>query len=277
MFFSRVLPLPGLAFAAVLLLMQPNAQAQNMAIVNGKPVPKARFDAVMANLKQQAARNGRPLPAGIEQRIKAHLIQQAIAVQQAENLKLHLTPAYAQKMDELRTSVLVEMLFEQYQKDHPITDAQIKAAYDSYIANLPPPSRNTYEYHARHILVKTEDEAKELQARLADKTASFEALATRYSIDPGSAKKGGDLGWARTQTYAQPFARALRRLKKGQISTTPVKTQFGYHIIKLEDTRPPQPPAFEMVKEQIKQPMLRQQRQDFDRYLQELQSTARIQ
>ena len=95
--------------------------------------------------------------------------------------------------------------------------------------------------------MKTEDEAKELQVRLADKTASFEALATRYSIDPGSAKKGGDLGWVRTQTYTQPFARALRRLKKGQISTTPVKTQFGYHIIKLEDTRPPQPPAFEMV------------------------------
>lgn len=252
------------------------AFAQNVAIVNGKPIPKARLDAALAQFQADAARSQQPLPPDLEAQIRTHLIKEAVIVQQAESRKLHLTPEYADKMASARGAILGNMLFEQYKKDHPISDAAAKAEYDRVLASLPDAAKGGLEYKARHILVKTADEARKLQAELAA-GKSFEALARKHSLDPGSGKQGGELGWSQAEAYVPPFANALKKLKKGQTTSAPVKTQFGYHIIRLEDSRKPQPPAFEMVKEQIKQQMQSGQAAEFEKYLSELEKKARIQ
>ncbi|MDO4769584.1 MAG: peptidylprolyl isomerase [Brachymonas sp.] len=252
------------------------AFAQNVAVVNGKPIPKARLDAALAQFQADATRSQQALPPDLEGQIRAHLIKEAVIVQQAESRKLHLTPEYADKMASARGAILGNMLFEQYKKDHPISDAAAKAQYDRVLASLPDSAQGGLEYNARHILVKTAEEARKLQAELAA-GKSFEALARKHSIDPGSGKQGGELGWSQAEAYVPAFANALKKLKKGQTTSAPVKTQFGYHIIRLEDSRKPQPPAFEMVKEQIKQQMQSGQAAEFEKYLSELEKKARIQ
>lgn len=262
--------------ALVLFGASSAALAQNVAVVNGKPIPKARLDATLAQFKEDAARSNQPLPPNLEEQIRAHLIKEAVVVQQAERQKLHLTPEYADKIASARSAILGSMLFEQYKKDHPISDATAKAEYDRVLASIPAAATGALEYNARHILVKTAAEAKAVQAELAA-GKSFDALARKRSLDTGSARQGGDLGWAQAESYVPPFAAALKKLKKGQTTATPVKTQFGYHIIRLEDTRKPQPPAFEAVKEQIKQQLQNGQAAEFEKYLSELEKKARIQ
>ena len=129
---------------------------------------------------------------------------------------------------------------------------------------------------ALHILVKTEALAQQILADLK-KGQSFEKLAEKYSQDPGSAKRGGDLDWAAAGSYVPEFATALSALRKGETSAKPVKSEFGYHIIRLEDTRTAQAPSFESVKSQIKKQMQGQKTQEFQEYLQKLQSKAKIQ
>lgn len=276
---TRTLSLRQLCTSALLtgcVVFNTTAFAQNVAIVNGKPIPKARLDAAMAQFQEDAAHRHQPLPPDLEAQVRAHLIKEAVIVQQAESRKLHLTPEYADKMASARGAILANMLFEQYKKDHPISDATAKAEYERVLASLPDAAKGGLEYKTRHILVKTADEARKLQAELAA-GKSFDTLARKHSLDPGSGKQGGDLGWSQAEAYVPAFANALKKLKKGQTTSAPVKTQFGYHIIRLEDSRKPQPPAFEMVKEQIKQQMQNGQAAEFEKYLGELEKKARIQ
>lgn len=197
-------------------------------------------------------------------------------MQQAERQKLHLTSEYAEKMASARSALLASMLFEQYKKDHPISDAAAKAEYDRILASIPAEQSNTLEYNARHILVKTADEARAVQAELTSGKA-FDALARQRSQDKGSAQQGGELGWAPADTYVPQFAAALKKLKKGQTTAAPVRTQFGYHIIRLDDTRKSQPPSFESIKDQIKLQMQNGQAAEFENYLNNLEKSARIQ
>ena len=252
------------------------AVAQNVAVVNGKPIPKARLNAMMAQFAAEAARNNQPLPPNLEAQVRTHLIKEAIIVQQAERQKLHLTSEYAEKMASARGALLASMLFEQYKKDHPISDAAAKAEYDRILASIPAEQSNAIEYNARHILVKTADEARAVQAELTAGKA-FDALARKHSQDKGSAQQGGELGWAPADTYVPQFAAALKKLKKGQTTAAPVKTQFGYHIIRLDDTRKSQPPSFESIKDQIKLQMQNGQAAEFENYLNNLEKSARIQ
>ena len=273
---NRILARSLLALSAIAILSPATtAFAQNIAVVNGKPVPKARLQAMMAQFKEESARNGQPLPPNLESQIRNHLIREAIVVQQAERQKLHLTPEYAGKLATARSAILAAMLFEQYKKDHPVSDAAAKAEYDRIVAGMPSSAAGSLEYRARHILVKTTAEARAVQAELAAGSA-FDAVAAKHSTDTGSASRGGDLGWAPAQAYVGEFAGALQKLKKGQTTATPVKTPFGYHIIRLDDTRKPQPPTFEAVKEQIKQQMQAGQAAEFERYLSDLESKARV-
>lgn len=268
--------LRALSLSTLLALCGPSvAVAQNVAVVNGKPIPKARLNAMMAQFAAEAARNNQPLPPNLEAQVRTHLIKEAIIVQQAERQKLHLTSEYAEKMASARGALLASMLFEQYKKDHPISDAAAKAEYDRILASIPAEQSNAIEYNARHILVKTADEARAVQAELTAGKA-FDALARKHSQDKGSAQQGGELGWAPADTYVPQFAAALKKLKKGQTTAAPVRTQFGYHIIRLDDMRRPQPPAFEIVKEQIKQQMQTGQTAEFERYLSDLESKAKI-
>ena len=269
--------LRALSLSTLLALCGPSvAVAQNVAVVNGKPIPKARLNAMMAQFAAEAARNNQPLPPNLEAQVRTHLIKEAIIVQQAERQKLHLTSEYAEKMASARGALLASMLFEQYKKDHPISDAAAKAEYDRILASIPAEQSNAIEYNARHILVKTADEARAVQAELTAGKA-FDALARKHSQDKGSAQQGGELGWAPADTYVPQFAAALKKLKKGQTTAAPVRTQFGYHIIRLDDTRKSQPPSFEYIKDQIKLQMQNGQAAEFENYLNNLEKSARIQ
>lgn len=229
------------------------AQAQNIAIVNGKAVPKSRADALIKQVTAQAAAQNQQLPDDLEKRVRDKLVMDEIFTQEAEKKGLAATPEYKAQMEAARQAVLTQALLADYVKTHPVSDADVKAEYDKFKAK----SAGT-EYRARHILVKSEDEAKALIVKL-NAGASFEELAKKNSTDAGSGAKGGDLDFAAPGSYVPEFSAAMVKLKKGEITQTPVKSEFGYHIIKLEDTREAQFPAFDDVKGQIKQ-RLEQQR-----------------
>ena len=159
-----------------------------------------------------------------------------LAAQAAEKDGLAATPDVQSRLDLLHMQILAEAASEKYVKSHPVSDDEVKAAYDSEVANMPK------EYKARHILVETKEAAdaiiKELQAG-----GDFAKIAKAQSKDPGSAAKGGDLGWFSAQTMVKPFADALAKLEKGKTTTEPVQTQYGYHVIRLEDVRAPSAPG----------------------------------
>ena len=232
----------ALALSAALLMPLP-ALAQNIAVVNGKAVPKARVD----NLLQQAARAGQKVGPETQAQAKDQVVLREIFVQEAERQGLAASPDYRAQMELARQSILIRELFENFKKAHPVSDAEAQAEYDKFKAQL-----SGTEYRARHILVADEAEAKALIAQLKA-GASFEELAKQHSKDPGSGAQGGDLDYAKADAYVPEFGRALTQLKKGEITAEPVKTQFGWHVIKLEDTREAEFPAFDDVKAQIVQ------------------------
>ncbi|NUZ08214.1 peptidylprolyl isomerase [Piscinibacter koreensis] len=233
------------------------ANAQNVAIVNGKPVSKARVDALMAQVTRQMSQRGQPVPPDLEQRVRDQVVESEMFAQEAERRGLAATPEYKTQMELSRQNILIGLLVTDVQKKNPISDAEIQAEYDRYKAQA-----GGTEYRARHILVEKEEDAKALIAQLKG-GAKFEDLAKANSKDPGSAENGGDLDFAAAGTYVPEFSQAMTALQKGAITETPVKTQFGYHIIKLEDTRPAQFPALAEVKEQIQQRLFAQKADAF--------------
>jgi peptidyl-prolyl cis-trans isomerase C len=150
-------------------------------------------------------------------------------------------------MELLRQTILIRELFEDFKKKNPVTDAEAKAEYDKFKSQ----STGT-EYRARHILVESEDEAKKLIGQIKG-GGKFDELAKKHSKDPGSGANGGDLDFAKPESYVPEFSKALVALKKGEMTDTPVKTQFGYHIIRLDDVREAQFPEYSAVKPQIEQ------------------------
>lgn len=253
--------------AGIAILAGSTVHAQNIAIVNGKPILQSKYEGILATVKQQAEKSGRPMPSGFESRIKTKLIENTVLVQAAEQRRLNVTPEFRNKMEEARDAILITMLLDQFRKDHPVTDAMAKAEYDKLTGD------QGNEYRARHILVKTDALAATVMAELK-KGTSFDALARKYSQDPGSAKRGGDLDWSSARNYVPEFGKALSELKKGETTAAPVKTQFGYHIIRLDDTRKAAVPSFEQVKPQIVQKLENDQ---LMKYAQDLQSKARVQ
>ena len=219
--------------------------AQNIATVNGKPVPKARVDALL----KQATRGGQQITPELEQQAKDQVVLREIFTQEAEKQGIQNTKEFQDQMALVRQSVLLQTLFQNYAAKVQVTDAEAKAEYDKIKAE-----QGGQEYHARHILVDNEDEAKKLIAQIKA-GGKFEDLAKKNSKDTGSAENGGDLDWAKPSTYVPEFSAALQKLKPGEMTDTPVKTQFGYHIIKLDDGRAAQVPAFDDVKEKIKENM----------------------
>ena len=253
---SRAALVCALACAFTLGLSLP-AQAQNLAIVNGKPVPKARVDVLL----QQAQRAGQQLSPEIETQARDQVVLREIFVQEAEKRGIAKTPSYRDQMELARQSILIREMFEDYRSKNPVTDAQAQAEYDKFKAQA-----SGTEYRARHILVETEDEAKKLIADIKG-GASFEDLAKANSKDPGSGANGGDLDFAKTDAYVPEFGNALKALAKGQMTDTPVKSQFGWHIIRLDDTRDAPFPGFDEVKAQIKQRLEQTKMQQFQEEL----------
>jgi len=250
------------------------AVAQNVAIVNGKPVPKARLDALEAQIKQQAERAGRPVPPEMEKQLREEVIAREVFMQEAARRGLDATPDFRAKMELARQSVLIGELFEDYKKNNPVTDAEAKAEYDRVISTKMP-AAGAKEYKVHHILVEKEDEAKAIIAQIK-KGAKFEDIAKKQSKDPGSGAQGGDLGWANPSGYVPEFAEALKKLNKGQMTDAPVKSQFGWHIIRVDDVRDakaPPLPKFEDVKGQIVQQL---EQQKLAKFQEELRAKAKI-
>ncbi len=230
------------AIAAALVFAAPMVLAQNIAVVNGKTIPKTRFDVLMAQVLKQ----GQPRTPDLEAKVKEQLVLREIFAQEAEKKGLTATAEYRDQMELARQSVLIQTLFADYEKKNPMTEAEAKAEYDRIKA-----SGGDKEYRARHILVEKEEDAKAIIAKLKA-GEKFEDLAKKNSKDPGSAENGGDLDWAPPSNYVPEFSQAMTKLEKGGYTQEPVKSQFGYHIIKLEDIRANQSlPPYAEVKDQL--------------------------
>jgi peptidyl-prolyl cis-trans isomerase C len=232
------------AFALCSMLTLPLvALAQNITTVNGKPVPKSRVDALMS----QATKQGQPRTPELETQVRDEVVLREMFMQEAEKRGLAQSVEYKTQMELARQSILIRELFNEFNKKNPVTDAEVQAEYDKFKGQS-----SGLEYRARHILVEKEEEAKGLITQIKG-GASFEELAKKNSKDPGSGQNGGDLDFANPGAYVPEFSQALVKLKKGEVTDSPVKSQFGYHIIKLEDTREAKLPPIEEVKPQIQQ------------------------
>jgi len=240
-----------------------SSYAQNVAIVNGKAVPKARVEA----LAQQVARSGRPVTPEVENQIKDEVIAREVFMQEAQKKGLDATDDYRTQLEIARQTILIRELFSEFQKNNPVTDADIKAEFDKFAS-----ANSGKEYRARHILVEKEDQAKAIIASIK-KGQKFEEIAKKKSKDPGSVANGGDLDWASPGNFVKEFSEAMMGLKKGQMTEAAVKTQFGYHIIRLDDTREAQLPKFDEVKPQIAQQLTQTK---MNNYQQELRGKAKV-
>ncbi len=255
--------LSAIASTALLVTLSPLAFAQNVAIVNGKAIPKARMD----ELAQQVARSGRPVTPEMQGQLRDEVIAREIFIQEAQKQGLDKSEDFKAQLELARQALLIRELFGNYQKANPVADADVKAEYDRFVA-----ANSGKEYRARHILVEKEDQAKAIIAQLK-KGGKFDEIAKKSSKDPGSGAKGGDLDWANPGNYVAEFADALTKLGKGKMTETPVKTQFGYHIIRLDDVRDAQLPKFDDVKPQVAQQL---QQQKMSKYQEELRAKAKI-
>lgn len=233
----------AIAACALALLAPLAAHAQNIAIVNGKAVPKSRAETLMS----QAVKQGQPKTPELETQVRDEVVLREIFMQEAEKRGLAASDDYKQQMELARQTILIRELFNDQQKKHPITDAEIQAEYDKFKGQS-----GSTEYKARHILVEDEAAAKAAIAKIKG-GAKFEDVAKEASKDPGSAQNGGDLDWAAPGSYVPEFSQAMVKLQKGQMTEAPVKSQFGWHIIQLDDTRQAQFPPLSEIKPQIEQ------------------------
>ncbi|KQV36794.1 peptidyl-prolyl cis-trans isomerase [Massilia sp. Root335] len=238
--------------------------AQNVATVNGKPIPAAKVDQVVKQVVAQGKATDSPQ---LREAIKKDLIGREVLIQEADKQGVGTRPDVKNAIDNARQSIIINAMLADYIKKNPVKDADIKAEYDKYKAQV-----GDKEYHARHILVGTEDEAKQIIAKLKG-GAKFEDLA-KQSKDPGSAPNGGDLDWANPASFVPEFSKAMTSLQKGQVTETPVHTQFGWHVIKLEDVRPAKVPPLEEVKQQVAESL---QQRKLAAYREELMKKAKIQ
>jgi peptidyl-prolyl cis-trans isomerase C len=217
------------------------ALAQNVATVNGKAIPASRVDQMVKQVVAQGRATDSPQ---LREMIKKDLIGREVLIQEADKQGVGARADVKAAIDNARQSIIINAMLADFVKKNPVKDADIKAEYDKAKAGAP-----DKEYHARHILVEKEDDAKAIITKLKG-GAKFDELA-KQSKDPGSAAQGGDLGWTDPTRFVPEFSKAMTALQKGGITDTPVKTQYGYHVIKLEDVRPVQIPPLEQVKQQV--------------------------
>lgn len=257
---SRFYPL---ALAAA-ILASPAALSQTTAIkVNGVTIPQSRVDEIVAERVAQ----GQPDSPQLRQSVRDSLITQEVVAQEAVRTGVDKRPEVATRLELARQNVLIRSFLDDYFKKNPVSDDAVKKEYDKLKQQM-----GDKEYKTRHILVENEADAKKIIADVKG-GASFEKLAQEKSKDPGSGANGGDLGWSVPANYVKPFADALVKLKKGEMTQQPVQSQFGWHVIKLEDTRPLQVPALDEVKDNIRQQL---QQQELQKLIAQLRTKAKI-
>jgi peptidyl-prolyl cis-trans isomerase C len=234
------------------------AHAQNIAFVNGKPVPKARVDALLKQVMRGGPEGAPAANPEMEKRAREEVVMREIFMQEAERRGLAATADYKLQMELMRQNVLIRELFNDFKKKNKVTPEEIQAAYEIN-KNLSGGS----EFRSRHILVEDEEKAKEIISKL-QAGGSFEELAKTHSKDPGSAERGGELDFAPANAYVPEFSKALTELEIGKFTPTPVKTQFGYHIIQLEEKREAKIPELDdQMRAQMEQGLFQEKVQKF--------------
>ncbi|MEZ5741965.1 MAG: BolA/IbaG family iron-sulfur metabolism protein [Burkholderiaceae bacterium] len=233
------------------------ALAQNAAVINGKPIPSSRLESFVKAMVAQ----GRPDTPELRQAVREELIARELFVIEAEKRKLGADADVDAQLVRARQDILIGALIRDVLAASPVTDEEVAKEYEK----LAKEQTGAKEYKARHILVETEDQAKDIIAKLG-KGEAFADLA-KDSKDPGSAARGGDLDWNSPETFVPPFSQAMVALKKGKFTMEPVKTQFGFHVIQLDDTREAQPPSLESVQPQLRKQLERQRVIDLQKSL----------
>jgi peptidyl-prolyl cis-trans isomerase C len=249
--------------AAILSFASGAFAADSVATVNGKPIKQSVYDYIA----KDATARGQKVDAPVKEAIINKLVDSEIVYQEAQKLGLDKQPDYVAREELARRELLTSAFLQDYVKKNPISDADTKAAYEQY--------KKAYgekEFSARHILVKTEAEAKDIIAQLG-KGGDFSKIAKDKSLDPGSKDKGGDLGWFSPATMVKPFSDAVASLQKGAVTPTPVQTQFGWHVIKLVDTRAAQPLSYEKVKDGLQKNL---QQRNLEKLMSDLRAKAKI-
>lgn len=232
--------------------------------VNGTAISQRTIDMVA----RQNAGAGRPDTPETRRFIVDQLALQLVVAEEAVRKGLDKTPEIAEQIDAMKQSVLANAYVKDFIKNNPVSDDMVKAEYERIKATV-----TGMEYRGRHILVEKEAEAKEIIARLRKEPRAFAKLAMEKSRDTGSGPRGGDLGWFDAKGMVPEFGAALGKLEKGKFTQEPVRTQFGYHVILLEDSRPVEAPPIEEVKAQLSQQL---QEQNLKKQFDALKAKARI-
>lgn len=236
--------------------------AANVATVNGTAIPKSRVDAIVHAQEAQGKQDTPELRAAIRE----SLITLEVVSQEAKRKGLAKNSDTAAQLEITRSNVLAQAFRADYMKHNPVSDGVLKAEYEKIKSQV-----GDKEYKARHILVETEAEAKEIIGKLK-KGEKFEELA-KASKDPGSKDHGGALDWNAPGGFVKPFSEAMVKLEKGQYTETPVQSQFGWHVIQLEDTRPAKFPDYEQVKPKLEE---RMQAEMFQKAVADLRAKAKV-
>lgn len=233
--------------------------AKQIASVNGQAITDGQLNQFVTLLVEQGAQDSPEL----REQVKQEMIHRLVAVQAAQKAGIDKRPAVQQELELARQGILVRALIADHLEKNPISDDMIQAEYDKVKGT----QADRKEYKVRHILVEDQKQAEDLLAQIKAKKISFEDAASQHSIDPGSGKNGGDLGWGPASNYVPEFAEAVEKLKKGEMAGQPVHSQFGWHIIQVEDERPVEFPALADVKPQLEEMMRQRQVVEFQKKL----------
>jgi len=258
-----------LLIAAVALLAACGGQQSTvdtstvLATVNGVPITNDMFRAYVRSL---AGGQEPQLDAQKQQLVLNRLIDMEVLAQEAQKSGLEKDAKIAADLRIQRTGLMAQQFVQQYLAQHPVTQQQIQAEYDARTKAMP-----GTEYRARHILVPTEQQAKGLINQL-NHGANFATLAKKYSKD-SSGKQGGELGWFSPDQMVPAFSAAVAQLKKGEFTKQPVHTQFGWHVIQLEDTRSMPPPSLDSVRDQLTNSL---EGQEIEAYVNQLRKSATV-
>jgi peptidyl-prolyl cis-trans isomerase C len=240
----------------------PDAPGERIATVNGKALPKSEFDLYVSNMSRQS---GRDVPEEQKSQLLDQYISMQLAAEEAEKAGIEKDPKVRDQLALARLQVLVDAGLQKYLEAHPVQETELRPEYDAQVAALP------REYHARHILVDDQAAAEAITKELKS-GADFAKLAAKRSKD-SSSKSGGDLGWFTLDTMVKPFADAVKTMQPGQLTEQPVQSQYGWHVIKLEESRATSAPPFDEVKDRVKMIV---QRKKLQSHLEELRKAAKV-
>ena len=256
-----------ISFSLAALLISAPAFAQNAAIVNGKSIPKAQLD----KLVQKSGQGDNPQ---VRDQAREMLVTKELILQEADKRGVIQKESVREQLEQSRVGILVAAVFEDYIEKEGVTESELKAAYESVKTQY-----TGKEYHVEHILVEKETDAKAIIAQIKA-GGNFGEIAKAKSKDPGSATNGGDLGWVNDKALVPEFSKAMVQLKNGQMTDKPVKSQFGWHIIKTVDSRDMKAPSFDELKAELKQMIASDQnwqKAKFTEMMQKLRAKAKVQ